>query len=141
MFGEIVMIGFGVFIISFSIYIVYRGIITKRFKKTEGKIISSELNIEYGDDEADYEPLIHYEYIIEGKKYQNSKFSVSPKRSKREVEKIISENKPGKVIEIFYNPKKPNDSVIQAGMSVKNYLGIVVIVLLLLIALIKLLFL
>ena len=141
MFGTIVMLVFGLFIIGLSIYLVYRAIFTKRFHKTEGVVISSDIKIEYGTDEAGFEPLIHYEYSVRGKKFQNSKYSISPNMSKRKVERIVAAYKPGSQIDVFYNPNKPNDSVILVGMSFGNLIGIFIIVSLLLYALIEMLFL
>ncbi len=63
-------------------------------------MISSEIKIDYGGDSADYEPLIHYEYIVEGRKFENLKYSISSIYSKREVEKIVATYKPGSQIDV-----------------------------------------
>ena len=141
MFGRIVMVLIGLLFFSFSAYLIYRGIITKRFQQTEGVVLSSELISHLGDDEASYEPLIHYEYSIDGKRYQNSVYSVAPSGyNKRKAQKIIDNFEPGRIIKVYFNPEKMEDSVLSVGLSTIDTIGIIIMVSLLLFAIIEMLY-
>jgi len=141
MFGKMIMVLFGLGFLGFAVYLVYRGTITRRFQKTEGKVISSELKRNYDDDGVSYEPLVHYEYSVEGKAYQNSVYSTAPIDRLKKVQRILSYYEPGKIITVFYNPGKPEDSVLQVGISTGNMIGIIVISSLLFYALVEMFFL
>lgn len=140
MIGNYLMLFFGLAFIGYVVYLLYRNYLTKRFLKTTGIVLSSEVKTDYGDDGVSYEPLIRYEYKIGEEIFQSSAYSISPIRSKRNAQKIVAEHIPGNPVEVFYNPKKPGDSVLFFGIGFWNYLGILLFASLIIIAIVEIFF-
>lgn len=109
----------------------------KKWEVCQGKIISNEkvyYRSKTDSDTEGYKDEIIYEYFIDNKKYTNNKISKNigillP--SKNQTSPLSHDDfKANQVVDIYYNPSKPNDSIIDSKF---NFFSLVVVIILYLI--------
>lgn len=141
MVGEILMIIFSIVVVGLLANQYFNALKTHRFRQTTGMVLSSEIKGELGSSRYYFEPLIFYEYTVEGKRYENNIYSVAfTTHYKSKVKKILSRYKPGRTIDIYFNPKDPSESVLMTGIKPIRSFAMIIMVSLLLIAVIEIIF-
>lgn len=89
---------------------------------TQGKVAHIELierkrSNKNSDIVTVYSAKLHYQYAVDGKTYS----SIQVRWADRNKEKISSliekEHAPGSKVTLYYNPKNPNQSALQQGLS------------------------
>ncbi len=86
-----------------------------------GQVTSAEMKVEtinfrtrLGGPSTDYRPLIRYEYVIEGIRYQNDQITFGAiKMDKANAEAKLASYPVGSTVTVYYNPKKPDQAVLE----------------------------
>ena len=138
MFNQIVLIVLaGAVLFLFGKQII-KGFQTSRFRHTDGVVISSELSGDLGVERYTYRPMIHYEYTVDGIRYQNTCYSTTYLTYyKKRVERILKEYQPGKTIPVYYNPEHPGEAVLKPGIEPIRLAGMIIMMGLLIYAIVK----
>lgn len=125
---RIILVTLLLFGIGFSIYGFYSlqdALNSKTWPSVDGKIISSEIKtrISSTSTKNEYEPIIRYEYSVEGKIYISDKilFGSAIYLRKKVAENFLNNYKVGKKVQAFYNPNNPNISVLEPGANWDAY--------------------
>jgi hypothetical protein len=81
-----------------------------------------------GDRRYVYYPEIKYEYTVDNQKYIGKKISLASKshKSKHSAQKIIDKYSLGTNVNVYYNPKKPQDALLVTGVTLGSYIPIIV---------------
>ncbi|MEW6236465.1 MAG: DUF3592 domain-containing protein [Candidatus Omnitrophota bacterium] len=88
------------------------------FNMTEGEIIDAYINDELIPDDNYYFPVVEYSYIVNGKVYENNRIGVyrfgfgSRFRAQKWIDKYPIHMK----VPVYYNPQKPQSSVLLCGL-------------------------
>ena len=97
---------------------IYGGVLSKSWKTTEGKIVSSEIE-EKKDSDGDktYEVTVTYQYYAEGIGYSGSRIHHAYNGSGDETihEEIFKKLKKGNRVVVLYNPSNPKDATLTSG--------------------------
>ncbi len=108
--------GFWVIILGLiTLFLLYKLIKIFFYKKTTGKIIKSQVKkVENQISYEAYYPDIEYEYIVNGKRYKSSKiFLTNIESDYKTIKKLVEKYPEGKEIDIYYNPFKPEESILK----------------------------
>ena len=101
--------------------------------KVKGVMAASEIEEKYNSYSENtalattYFPLIRYEYDVSGKKnigkklYSGLDFSAS---SKAYAAQVTNEYSLGKVVDVFYNAKRPEDSCLRVRMHISSWFSL-----------------
>lgn len=97
------------------------------WRSVEGTITESILD---GSRPENTSPRIKYSYFVDASEYSNTnvKFGKSV-RIKSEAQKAIDKFKAGSKVQVFYNPLKPQNSVLEPGVDKSSLLLPVVLLL------------
>ena len=111
---------------------------SETWPSTEGKIVSHHVRVDYSQDDesnrVDYVPEVHFEYQVEGQSFAGKRISFGSEQSfnKRQKAEMFLEQYPvGQVVTVFFNPEKPQESVLQQTMrkmTVQLVVGILLVV-------------
>jgi len=76
-----------------------------------------------GDVTTYYEPRVEYAYTIAGETHTGKRiaFGAPASANRKRAEQAISHYAPGTAVEVYYNPARPADAVLER--SVSNMLG------------------
>lgn len=80
-----------------------------------------------------YKPFVSYVYQVAGKEYNGTRLyfgSVVKAKTREQSEKKLSAYPPGAPVTVFYNPKAPDDAVLERESPRAGYLGRVALALL-----------
>ena len=87
---------------------------SKTWPKTTGEIIRSSIKYDYNSNRNIVRPDVAYEYTVEGVKYVSTQLSLVEvnasfaEPAERKAEKYSS----GQIVDVYYNPKKPSEAVL-----------------------------
>jgi len=99
---------------------IRRGKASKSCPSVQGKITGTSLEPAY-DDEGDlvgFIPRVHYEYEGEGERNTNNKYAMSESTlPNHKAQAFIDRFHEGEMVQVFYNPEKPYDSMLVPGNS------------------------
>jgi hypothetical protein len=107
---------------------------SESWPKTTGKILQSSIQPGYFriGNSFNYvvRPKVVYEYSVGGQKYTSSQLAlVQMDSANRQLARSKAENySPGKSVEVYYNPKKPNVASLRVGDPTKGKLPGAIIV-------------
>lgn len=120
LFASILLISFGVILFVLSCFLYKKAKDSKRWNKVRGLIIKAftdEFCIP--GEQSSFKAKIRYSYIILDKEYYSNRiyfgdflrdsFSIMSK-------KMVNKYKKQDVVDVYYNPDNPNDSVLQQGI-------------------------
>ena len=100
---------------------------TVRWNQTEGKIVHSEVRTIFdivGSTSNNYVAEVKYQYKINDKRYESKKISPIKEsavfRKKNDAKEYLELFALGKIIPVFYNPKKPEFSVLNPEDKVER---------------------
>lgn len=126
----VIFVGLGVFITNNGFTELQRAKQSETWPSVSGVITKSELVVtkkkrtgkKRRRNKTSYKPKIEYSYQVENKQYSNNQLSFSGYRSdKSGVEATVNFYPVTKVIDVFYNPTNPQESVLEKGASKLNY--------------------
>jgi len=85
--------------------------------------VSHSTDAEGGDS---YQPQVTYKYSANNTTYENNtiKFGENSYNSRRKADEIAGNYPVGKNVTIYYDPEKPDRSVLEPGVSAGNYIVI-----------------
>ncbi len=103
---------------------------TEFWRYTSGKILRSEIetiqrNTINNRNEIVYAPKIIYSYEVDEKEYVSNRIKIMndySSNSPKAVQKIISKYRRDSDVVIYYNPRKPEKSVLEKGISKNIYI-------------------
>jgi hypothetical protein len=94
---------------------------SQRWPSTTGRILTAQVTSHRslnssGTYTTIYKPQMQYEYTAEGQRYQSSQLSysmVDGMSAESWAEGIVDRYQPGSSVEVYYNPAKPDDAVLE----------------------------
>jgi hypothetical protein len=100
-----------------------KALCTKNWPTTTGSVISSEVQQgKSSKGSPKFKPVINYSYVIDKEEYFSNNYSSTPARgSSLWAKQVISQYPDNSVINVYYNPKDLNDSVLSTGLQYDNY--------------------
>jgi hypothetical protein len=115
----------GVFFVAFSTVVAYylvRGFRLGRasvsWEKVKGVVTNSEIRKRDLDGGISYYPKIIYQYRIDDRDYEGSDWSHSAINGREEeAEEILSRYEVGDEVDVYYNPLKPEQAVLEPGIK------------------------
>lgn len=105
-----------------------------RWKKTQGRVLESEIREGYDEDDVVYTPYVRYAYAVDGHEYTNSRLyrfrdpakgHVIWSYSRERAERIV--RPPGTSIEVYYDPEHPERSCLIDDTIMMRTLSLLVI--------------
>jgi hypothetical protein len=99
----------------------------RNWKLVPCTIISSRVQSHQGDDGTTYRVEIVYEYEFNGHQYRSTRYhfmggSTSGYQRKAEV---VRQNPPGAKRTCYVNPRKPEDAVLERGLTAEMWFGLI----------------
>jgi hypothetical protein len=94
---------------------------SENWPQTQGKVISSEVEIRQetdteGDTSTYYYPRIHYDYNVGGEKFQSSKYRfLDASMTRKKANELVESYSPGQTVAVYYDPAKPTEAVLITG--------------------------
>jgi hypothetical protein len=118
--------GFGLAVLAIVASSLREAAAMKRWPVSEGRVLSAKVE-EYrtsvsrgvGGPRARmtlYRPVLLYEYEVRGKRFQGSRVAQSPGLDRRVPEfaqKVVERYPSGSTVAVRYNPKRPDESVLE----------------------------
>ncbi len=100
---------------------------TNDWPYVQGKVMQSELiarkrTTKNSDIVTVYSAKIHFIYALEGKTYTGLQTKWADRNPAKIRVLIKKEYPPGAEVTVFYNPQKPNEAVLQQGLSLVHIL-------------------
>jgi Protein of unknown function (DUF3592) len=107
---------------SFS-YVVFMSIRvneSKRWPTAKGNIRDSRIEKHTGSDSDGYVLVVLYTYIVKGREYKSDcpYFYDYQTNSRRGAEKDLLMYPVGKMVTVYYNPRKPSDAVLNRNIPI-----------------------
>jgi len=88
------------------------------YPTTLGSITHSEVTVHHGDDSTTYGVDVKYDYEVDGRAYEGTRYRYGQwKSSDNSAKKIVDSLPVGTEVDVFYNPTDPGDSVLRAGIE------------------------
>lgn len=101
--------------------LLYKSIQSENWTQTDGIISKSELYKSNGvDNSVSYEPLVEYQYEVDGKLYKSKRIyfgsSIGSSFKKRKSKKYINKFPTGTKATVYYNQLNIKQSVLETGI-------------------------
>lgn len=90
---------------------------------TRGVITSSMLaSFDSDDSPTTYQPKVEYEYTVANQPYTGKRiaFGIAGSSSEAAARKVVLQYAIGSAVEVFYNPAKPSDAVLERSAATSN---------------------
>lgn len=103
-----------------GIWDIYKAWDSKAWKESKGRALYFGVITSNEDDgPATYRPTIEYSYIVDAKTYRSNEVGFLGIRAatKRNVEALVRHLKKPENLSVFYNPRKPQESVLTPGFT------------------------
>ncbi|MEH6686694.1 MAG: DUF3592 domain-containing protein [Halopseudomonas sabulinigri] len=103
-----------------GIWDLYKAWDSSEWKETKGRILYFGVTTsDEGDGPATYHTTIEYKYIVDAQIYRSSEVGFLGMRAatKRNAEALIKHLREPGDLSVFYNPRKPQESVLLPGLS------------------------
>ena len=101
--------------------------------RTQGEIVASEVEAEGShtdDDDSDCLATVRYRYTVAGKSHESSRiaFAESGHTTRLLAQQTVDKYPKGAKVEVFYNPKRPSQAVLESngGVSFGFYIAFLV---------------
>jgi hypothetical protein len=110
---------------------------------TQGVVLQSSVEMRRssnsnGGTSTSYYPNVLYEYVVSGQRYQNNRIGFGMQvglGNYNSVQRRVTENFPmGGMIQVYYDPNDPTQSVLEAKATANKYLWIIVVVIVVILA-------
>ena len=130
----LLILAVGLVLFFVSSYFILRGLITLRWKPNHAYIEHSEYSgsdnegfagvflrslLGFLGSAPSHKASVRYRYFVMEKEFFGERIQIGrlPSGDRNRIEKFLSENTKGEVVEIYYNPVSPKQSVIKKGPS------------------------
>ena len=132
--------GIGLIILAIVVSALREVAAMKRWPVASGRVLSSKVE-KYRDSTGGgdysgnrvrmtlYRPVVLYEYKIAGKRFQGNRITQSPGLNRGVpdfAEKIVQRYARGSEIEVRYNPKRPEESVLEPRLPASWILALLI---------------
>ena len=130
----------GLIILAIVVSALREAAAMKRWPVANGRVLSSKVE-EYRDSAGGgdysgnrvrmtlYRPVVLYEYKIAGKRFQGNRITQSPGLNRGVpdfAEKIVQRYARGSELEVRYNPKRPEESVLEPRLPASWILALLI---------------
>ena len=134
-FGSMIFLGVGLWMIN-------KGMQSENWDKGTATITSSEIEKTeskskdaqgFTQTSISYSVRVKYSYIVEGSNYDGNTvgFGTMSHNERSDAQEELKSYPKGKTIDVYYDPEKPSDSVLNKGVFWPMYIVIVVMVIIL----------
>jgi len=111
----------GVILFLLDFRLLYKSIQSDNWSQTEGIITKSELyKSGGGDSSVSYEPLVEYQYEVDGKLYKSKRLyfgsSIGSSFKKRKSQKYVNKFTTNTKTTVYYNQLNTKQSVLEPGI-------------------------
>lgn len=112
----------GIILFLLDVRLLYKSIQSKNWRQTEGIITKSELYKSEGggDSSVSYEPLVEYQYEVDGKLYKSKRLyfgsNIGSSFKKRKSQKYVNKFPADTKATVYYNQLNINQSVLETGI-------------------------
>jgi len=133
-FFVLLMLGFGIFLILSHVRARKRAGESQTWPSTTGRILVSEVRVSQTRDEdghlerPTYYPYVEYDYILNGQAYKSHKLGFGGHEMFNNQAAAVAKLAPypvGANLQLFYNPQKLDDSVLER-VAPKSKTGLVI---------------
>jgi hypothetical protein len=95
---------------------------------TQASIIESYIYHRGAPDEADYEPVIRYHYLVNGTTYESERYAYFYEgfRNEHSTQAVVDQYPPGSQQTIYYDPDDPSEAVIYKEFVVSSTSSLVI---------------
>jgi hypothetical protein len=114
----------GVGLLCYSLAILRRTQVAKRWPTTTGRVVRSSVGEVYVPDEntgTQYVPSVLYEYVVGAALHQSNRFSVSPAAFRSvqwgDAKNLAFQCQPGAAVQVRVCPTNPNWAVLRSELS------------------------
>ncbi len=93
---------------------------SESWPSVEGKILSHDIRMDSGDDYTFYLPQVTYTYQIQDQEFTGKRISFGSAPSFKKIfkaEKLLEQFPINSLVTVYYDPEKPQESVIQQTMG------------------------
>jgi len=118
-YGMLLFLLGGILIFYKGSHDVYYSLRTYTWPSVEGKIVFSRVErVWHPGQSPTYYPQIQYVYLVEGKEYRGKVvfFSEYGTGSTAGAQATIDKYPEGKIVAVYYNPKDPQNAVLERGL-------------------------
>lgn len=117
--GLLVPVIFG----TIALFILRRLAATRSWAPTTGQVVSSRIVLTSSGEGTSESPEVIYSYRIMGQEYQSSRIQVGGMISGTGARKVVNRYPIGSTVQLFYDPNKPNDSVLERKSNMLWFLS------------------
>ena len=122
-------VGGGMLAILFSSFWVsiLRGLRSRSWPRVSGEIIVSEAVISRGGRGSKmYEPSVRYAYRVGGHNYEGDRvfYGFTDFYLRRGAEAVIEKYPIGQLVDVYYDPTDPNSAVLKPGVTLRTWVAV-----------------
>lgn len=131
----ILILVMAVFAVAYGLAIwqISKNIRARKWPTVEGRMVDATVKESVSADEyhsiITYDVVINYRYVVEGLEYSGASHVTSFPHI-GEAENSAASYVPGTAVEVFYHPKRPKDSMLEAGKGIGCNVVILILMLL-----------
>lgn len=121
---KILTAGFGLFalilLLAFicSLFLIYKYIKASSWPRVDGRVLRSRMIVDDSGDGVSYVPDIAYSYSVRGSTYTSETvYPFSLWQTKRSATFLTNRYQVNDIVEVKFNPDKPQQSLLITGMS------------------------
>ncbi|MGD1096845.1 MAG: DUF3592 domain-containing protein [Bryobacteraceae bacterium] len=120
--GEALLSIPGVLLLGLAVRNFAKGSASRNWPRTQGCILRSFVLVGTSDEGESFTPQVEYEYVVEGVKYRSTRLRYGQIGSwnRKRAEGTIAPYTVGAREPVFYNPRKPAESVLIRGTGLGN---------------------
>jgi hypothetical protein len=128
----VVFLGVGIGISTWGSSVLKNAKASSSWPIVEGKVVASDVERERSTSgtggerrtSTTYKANVFYEYSVDGTKYSSDKVSFGEYSSsnQRHARQIVNRYRKGKIVQVYYNPGKPDVAVLEPGVSWSSYM-------------------
>jgi hypothetical protein len=103
---------------------VLRGWMSGHWPSAQGVIDSSRLEeMMHSGGHPDWRVYLGYHFLVDDVRYEGTRFTSTGEFYGDEVNAraVVAENRPGQVVQIFYDPRDPSNAVLRPGLDSRQY--------------------
>lgn len=108
---------------AFLVWQLVKGVKARKWPTVRGTVDESRVSMHTSYDEGrrstTYGADILYHYEVDGSPYSGTRLSFSDYRSsnRRRAEQIVGRYSPGSVVQVYYSPDDPSESLLEPGVK------------------------
>ena len=126
LFGRIFPLPFliiGAAILFFGLRSIQRAKASSDWPSVSGIVVSSAVDSSRGDNGTTYKAEILYDYEVNSTKYSSNRVGYGDYGSSNPsgARQVVNRYKEGLVVDVFYMPESPEESVLEVGIHKRTY--------------------